>query len=187
MLPTKRVELVRMIELSGEEKLEMAREFFLSGNLSEIARKHRVYHVEMIELTRQVWFVEEVNSLSREAAAITRVKLTRLFDKSIEELEDRMTYGDTVVGMEGQTYRMPIRAKDLAAIAKIVFDTKKDLDSTISGSVLGTAESKRLRDLAAALRAVPVSGERLDKKIAEETIQDLNFISGRELEEDGGA
>ncbi len=174
MVP-KRVELVRMIELSGEEKLEMAREFFLSGNLSEIARNHRVYHVEMIELTRQVWFVEEVNSLSREAAAITRVKLTRLFDRSIEELEDRMTYGDTVVG-EGGTYRIPIRAKDLAAIAKIVFDTKKDLDATASGSVLGTAESKRLRDLAAALRAVPVSGERLDQKIAEETIRDLNEI-----------
>ncbi len=185
MLPVKRIELVRMAEVSADEKLEMAREFFLSGNISEVARNHRVYQIELMDLTRQVWFMEEVRNLDREATTVTRAKLTRLFDTTIDELEDRLKHGDTVIGMEGQSFKVPLKAKDLASIAKVVFDTKKELDGSYSG--LGSSESKRLRDLAAALRAVPVDGSRLTEKEKEEcivleTINDMNFIERNELE-----
>lgn len=145
--------------LSAAEKMALARDFFLTGNLSEIARQRGISYNNLLGLAREPWFIEEVKNLEREANAITKVKLTNLFGKSLTELEERLDNGDWKMTKDGDRVRIPVGARDLSVIASVIFDKKKALEADASG--FGTMEAKKLRDLASALRAVPVEGERL--------------------------
>lgn len=145
--------------LSAAEKMALARDFFLTGNLSEIARQRGISYNDLLELAREPWFIEEVKNLDREANAITKVKLTNLFGKTLTELEERLAEGDWKITKDGRQVRIPVGARDLSVIASVIFDKKKALEESASG--FGTVEAKKLRDLASVLRAVPVEGERL--------------------------
>lgn len=149
-------------ELSAEECRQCMFDFFQSGNLSEIARKRNVHYVELLELARQPWWVEEIRNLEREANAQLKVRLTKMFGKTMDALEDRLDNGDQKWYDQGlQT--IPVSARDLAAISSVLYDKKRQIEEAETGGQ--SSEASRLLKLAEALRfrePVTVEGELAD-------------------------
>lgn len=138
-------------EVGEAERVECAREFFQSGNLSAVARVHGIVYNDLLDLAREPWWVAEVQGLEREANAQLKVRLTKMLGKTLDGLEDRLDKGDTKLDSFGNERRIPVPARDLATIANVIFDKKRQIEESNSG--FGTTEGKRLLDLAAALRA----------------------------------
>lgn len=153
--------------IEPQEQLQACREFFLTGNLSKIARERGILYSALLDMARQNWWTEEIKNLEREANAQLKVKLNGLLGKSLEELEGRLEQGDLVWKDKGLR-RVPVSARDLATIAHVVFDKKRQLEETSTG--FGTAEAKRLTDLAQALRTVQARGGILDTEITDAEI-----------------
>src|ERR1041385_5451454 len=58
--------------LSDEEKQVLCQQFFLSGNLSALARTYGVHYVELVELAKEGWWTETIKNLQREELALTK-------------------------------------------------------------------------------------------------------------------
>lgn len=136
--------------LTEAEKLQCARSYFLTGNLSAIAREYGIFYNDLLELARSASFQEEVKNLEREANAQLKVKMTTLLGKSLEALEDRLEHGDWKLTKQGEI-QIPVSARDLATISHIMFEKKKAIEEAEAG--FGSNEAKRLLSIADALKA----------------------------------
>jgi len=138
------------LSLEVAEQHQVMVEFFLSGNLSEIARTRMIDYTSLLEMARQPWFAEEIRNLEREATAQLKVRLTKMLGKTLDQLENRLTYGDQVWRDQGLR-TVPVPARDLAAISTAIFSKKKMIEDSENG--FGSNEARRLLNLADALRS----------------------------------
>lgn len=140
-----------VLDLSEEEKIQCARDYFLTGNLSAIARERGIFYNDLLELARGALWQEEVQNLEREANAQLKVRMSQILGKALGALEDRLENGDMKLTASGETRLIPVSARDLATISNVVFDKKKMLEDAEKG--FGSNEARRLISLAEALRS----------------------------------
>ncbi len=138
------------LSLSEKERLDCVREYFLTGNMLAIARKRNISYASLSHLAREDWWKEELKALEHEAAALLKVKLTRIMGSALDQLEDRIEHGNEV-WKEGELRTVPLSAADLTTIAATIFSKKRELEQDDKG--LGTNEARRLLSLAEALRS----------------------------------
>jgi len=138
-------------ELTPVERIQCAHQFFLTGNLTEIAREMRISYEDLLEMARTHWWTNEIRVLEREASAQLKVRLTRILGCSLDQLEDRLEKGDEKLNRDGTIHRVAVAARDLATIATAMFDKKRELEAVSND--FGTDEGRRLVALAEALRA----------------------------------
>jgi hypothetical protein len=139
-------------DLSGTERLALCHEYFLTGNLSALARKHAVRYTELLDLAREPWWEEEQRALEQEALSQARAKLSSLSELAFGQLEDRLTHGDWVVLPEGDKVRAPMRGRDLSAVLSNLFDKKRLVDESLAKGSMSN-ETRKLLQLADALRS----------------------------------
>lgn len=137
-------------DLGEKERLDCVREYFLTGNMLAIARKRNISYASLNNLAREDWWKEELKALEHEAAALLKVKLTRIMGSALDQLENRIEHGNEV-WKEGELRTVPLSAADLTTIAATIFSKKRELEQDDKG--LGTNEARRLLSLAEALRS----------------------------------
>lgn len=162
VVPIAALEGRAVAEIGDDEKRTIAHEFFLSGNLSAIARERRIAYNDLLDMARMPWFGEEVRNLERESNAQLKVRLTKMLGQTLDELENRLDRGDLVWRDHGLRV-IPVPARDLASIASTVFDKRRAIEDAESG--FGTSEGKRLMALAEALRAKQAQTEVYDAEV----------------------
>jgi len=136
-------------QLDTVEQVEVMKEFFLTGNFSEIARTRQIDYASLLDLARQPWFGAEIAQLEREATAQLKVRLTKMLGKTLDQLENRLQFGDQV--WKDQALRtVPVPARDLAAISSAIFAKKQAIEQNENG--FGSNEAKRLLGIAEGLR-----------------------------------
>jgi len=140
-------------KLAEVDKLDIARRYFLCGSMAQVGRELGVRYDDLLQLAKEEWFTEELRALEREANALLKVKLTCLMDKTLSAIEDRLEHGDTIMA-DGRMVKIPIIARDLANLAKIVFEKKRELADMEVG--FASPEANRLAALAASLKAKEV-------------------------------
>lgn len=138
------------LDLEFAEQREVMTEFFLSGNLSAIARSRSIDYTSLLEMARLPWFSEEIRNLEREATAQLKVRLTKMLGKTLDQLENRLEFGDQV-WRDQSLRKVPVPARDLAAISTAIFSKKKMIEDSENG--FGSNEARRLLNLADALRS----------------------------------
>lgn len=159
-------EIRKTESLTDDERLQCAREFFLTGSLSEIARVRGIAYGDLLDMSQSPWWQNELQNLEREANAHLKIRLTKLMGSTLDQLEDRLENGDAKADKEGEVYRIPIAARDLATISNMIMDKKAQIEDRSSG--FGSSETRRLLNLAAALTARQVeTTEILDATIIE--------------------
>jgi hypothetical protein len=157
----------RAADLTEAEKLDLAKLYFLTGNLSEIARTKGIFYTDLLEIAREGLFAEEMNNLEREANAQMKVRFRSLMASTLTAIEERLQNGDyKMVAKTGQIKRIPVSARDLTTIASTVFDKKKIIEDTEKG--FGSTEAKKLLSIADALRKIGHDGT---KQIDGETLE----------------
>lgn len=128
--------------LTASEGLALCREYFLSGNLAGAARKKGVRHAVALRASKEQWWDEELSSLDRQAKIEQKSRLSRALDKTFTELENRLEYGDAVVTKDG-ICQVPVKARDLAAIAVILADRQDKLHQETK-PLVGVPAAQRL-------------------------------------------
>lgn len=105
--------------------LEAVRLYSLTGSLAKVSRELGVPLYELTKLTRTQWWQDELAALRREEMALTNASLTRVFDQTLAQIEDRLTNGDFTVSQGGALRRVPVSASTLARLADMVFDKRQ--------------------------------------------------------------
>lgn len=150
--------------------------FAQCGSFAEVSRQMGKTLYELQKLSRTSWWQEEFNLLRREETALSNVKMSRILDKSLEELSERLEFGDTVVN-EGQTFNIPIPAKDLVRIIDVIFNKRQ----LIRGEpTMIEGDNKKLADLAEKLRTIGEARiqENRNPQLANSNITDAVIIEG---------
>ena len=105
-------------------ELEAVRRFALSGSLAQVSRDMGIALYELQKLSRLGWWADELALLRREELALTNATLTRLFDATLGQIEDRLINGDYHL-VSGQMRRVALDAKTLARLADVIFDKRQ--------------------------------------------------------------
>ena len=140
--------------LTARQVQELARDYFLTGNLAETARTHKVRYSVALRASKEVLFDEELVALERAHKIGQKARLDKLLGKAIEQLEERLEDGDEVVTKDGIVH-VAVKARDLAAIAAILTERREKLDEATRPAVTGTRHkveslADQLRDKAKA-------------------------------------
>lgn len=144
-------------QLSDAEKTQCVHDYFICGSLPEVARKRKISLKDLYNMSHQSWWQVEFTNLQREATILLKVKLSRIINVTLDQLEDRVVNGEYKIDNEGKERRVPVQAQVLASITNVVFDKKKQLEEQATGIVTG--ETARLLGLAAALKAKAIEPE----------------------------
>lgn len=139
--------------LTAKEGLELCRDYFVSGNLADSARRLKVRYVVALRASREQWFMEELSSLEQQLKIRQKARLDKLLGKTIDELESRLVHGDEVATKDG-IVNVAVKARDLAAIAAILTERRDKLDDATKPAV--GAPKGKLETLADKLRAKAV-------------------------------
>ncbi len=143
------------IYLTAKQVQELAQDYFLSGNLAETARKHRVRYPIALRASREAIFEEELVTLERAYKIQQKADLDRKLSKVLGRLDERLEHGDEVATKYGIVH-VAVKARDLAAIAAILTERREKLDEATRPAV-GTPKGK-LETLADQLRAKAAAG-----------------------------
>jgi hypothetical protein len=94
------------------------------------------------EYTSSLWWAEIVKQLRPQLDFDIENSFGRIGFKALEEIEDRLRYGDFYVNRYGERARRPLTAKDLAAIAALAIEKRTAARHLVDGTV-DAAESGR--------------------------------------------
>lgn len=113
---------------AGEERKEWekdaARLYYQTGSYIKTAQGLGVSIYEVTRLGKTGWWRDEIAALERDEIAQSNVRMTRLLDMTLDELEDRLVNGDEVV-VGGQLTTKKVDARTLATVANVIFDKRQ--------------------------------------------------------------
>jgi hypothetical protein len=144
------------VPLPAEElvtlEIAICRRYCETGNMALCAREFGKTVYEINKMARQLWWQEEETRFKRDSATVLDSTYTRILDRSLLELEDRIIKGEvTGVNKDGSKRRMPITASVLTRVADSVF-LKRQLLRNEPTSIPG--DTDRMNLLANKLRAL---------------------------------
>lgn len=123
------------------------------GSYAAVGRELGIPATEVQRMARSIWWQDEVAAYQREQQAVLDARLTQLLGKTMEEIEDRLQYGETKIGKEGGTYQVPVSASALASLANVIFNQRqiiRNQPTSIAGDTQKLqALSEKLRMLGA--------------------------------------
>lgn len=92
--------------------------------------------------TQSLWWAELVKQLRPQLDFDIEASFGRIGFKALEQLEDRLTYGDFYITRSGERARRPLDAKSLAMIAQIAVDKRRDARHMVEGTTEAATEGR---------------------------------------------
>lgn len=92
------------------------------------------------------WWVDTISQVRREENDQLTAKMTTFVEKSIDAMLERIENGDSVINLKtGETYRTPVRLRDLAIPVGVLIDKRNLLrgEATSRSETLGQEETLR--------------------------------------------
>lgn len=114
------------LTLKGEERnLAILQHYALCGSIVDTARKFGETAYGLAQLMATPWWQREYAFLRREQMAQENVRLTSLWSKTLDQIEDVLTYGEEVQTKHGDVVRKTLSASALARLAEVLFDKRQ--------------------------------------------------------------
>lgn len=111
---------------TDQQRLEAVTVFAISGSMAEVSRRTGISESTLSGWRHAEWWPRMVEEVRTRKNAEIDAALTRVIEKAIRSIEDRLDNGDVVVVRE-QQLRVPVRAKDAAIVAGVMFDKRQQL------------------------------------------------------------
>lgn len=132
--------------------------------------KHGISYNTINSWKRSGWIYEAVELGKQIAQDALDRRFSGVINKALDNLDDSLSNGDSVLGKDGKIKRKPVSAKDNALIAAIAFDKRQ----LVRGEATTISEDKssedRLKDLAAQFKKFAMNGEKvIEGEIVDET------------------
>jgi len=125
--------------------------YLVTGTLKGVQERTGVAHDVFSGWKREAWYPEIVDMLRSEQQAVLDAKLSRVIDRSIEALEDRLAEGDYQFSKEGELRRLPVSA----SVATKLFGTVYEKRQIVRGEATSIVKSDK--------SGIHALGELLDK------------------------
>lgn len=156
-------------KFSFEQKEEAVKTWLATGNL-RIAASVVGCTIQTIESwKKQDWWKDIVSSARAERALVLDNKMSKLVDKSMELIEDRLHNGDFVLNNKtGQIVRKPVALKDLTQVSNTLLTRQHVLEQALEG---GVERNETQQEMLAALAKEFASWARNKQKSSAETIE----------------
>lgn len=132
------------VQYPVETVLDMMSLYITTGNLRGSAIQTGVNHETAADWRRQQWFHDILALVKVEHQKKLEAKLTSLLEKSVKELEDRLTNGD----VDSKTgLRRPIPGSQIASIISTLYDKRALIRGEPTSRVEKTSVEQRLNKL----------------------------------------
>ena len=134
---------------SDKEKMEAACTFAVTGNSRRTAEITKISECTIRAWKQTEWWNEIQANIVKEQDEELDTKLTKLVDKAVEGVNDRLDNGDYVYDAKNEKIvRKPINGKDLAIITAITVDKRQLLRGLPTSRTEKVSQDERLLKLA---------------------------------------
>lgn len=134
---------------SDAKKLEVACAYAVSGNSRRVSELTKIPEGTIRAWKQTVWWHEIQSRIHQEQNEELDVKLTKLVDKAVDQINDRLESGDYVYNAkEDKLVRKPVNAKDIAIVTAITLDKRQLLRGEPTQRVEKISENEKLTRLA---------------------------------------
>lgn len=139
----------KRMHFSDAKKMEVACCYAVTGNSRRAAEITKVPEGTIRSWKSQDWWLEIQSRIVREQDEELDVKLTKLVDKAVDQVNDRLDNGDYVYNPKNdKIIRKPVNAKDLAIVTAITVDKRQLLRGQPTSRVEKVSTDERLKKLA---------------------------------------
>jgi hypothetical protein len=128
--------------------------FAVCGNSKQAAEITKVPEATIRTWKQTEWWNEIVSRIHAEEDEELDTKLTKLLNKAVEHVNDRLDSGDWVYNAKlDKLIRKPINAKDAAIVTAITIDKRQLLRGQPTSRVEKVSSNERLKSLAEQFKA----------------------------------
>lgn len=127
-------------------KVRAACLYAVTGSLDEVTKLTDVPKNQLRVMMGEQWWVDTISQVRREENDQLTAKMTTFVEKSIDAMLERIENGDSVINLKtGETYRTPVRLRDLAIPVGVLIDKRNLLrgEATSRSETLGQEETLR--------------------------------------------
>lgn len=134
---------------SDAKKMEVACTFAVSGNSARVAEITKVPEGTIRAWKQTEWWHEIMSRIHQEQNEELDAKLTKLVDKAVEHINDRLDNGDYIYNAKAdKLIRKPVNVKDMAIVTAITLDKRQLLRGEPTSRVEKVSENEKLVRLA---------------------------------------
>lgn len=137
------------IHYSDKEKMEAACAFAVTGNSRRTAELTKISEGTIRSWKTTEWWNDIQSRIIKEQDEELDTKLTKLIDKAVDEVNDRLGEGDYVYNPKlDKLIRKPVNAKDLAITSAVLVDKRQLLRGQPTARVEKVSQDATLLKLA---------------------------------------
>lgn len=145
---------------SDSKKMEAACTYAVTGNARRVSEICKVPEGTVRAWKTTEWWHEIMSRIQQEQNDELDSKLTRLVDKAVDEINDRLENGDFVYNTKmDKLIRKPIGAKDLSIVAAVTVDKRQLLRGQPTSRVEKVSENEKLMRLQAEFKKFALAKE----------------------------
>ena len=102
-----------------EKKIDVATKYMALGNMRLVGEICNVPYQTLFSWKKQDWWAELIEEIRKTRRAETNTKLSKIVDKSLSVIEDRLDHGDFIMNLKtGELERKPVSMKDANTVTK---------------------------------------------------------------------
>ena len=138
-------------QYTDEQRREAASHYVLMGNAKKVSEITNIPHRTINDWRQKDWWEALTASIRLEKSDEIDASITNILDKATEQLTDRITKGNYVLGKDGEKMRLEMSGRDLATVFGITFD-KRQIIRNLPTSIKAESTDSRLNMLADKVR-----------------------------------
>ena len=132
-----------------KEKINAVCVFAVCGNSRRTAELTKIPEATIRTWKTTIWWNEVTARIYTEQDEELSGKLTKLVDKAVDQLNDRMENGDYIYNPKlNQIIRKPVNARDIAAVTVMAVDKRQLLRGKATSRTENVSVDERMKDLA---------------------------------------
>lgn len=153
---------------SANDRIKVATTYALVGNASEVERITGIPSATVRKWKTQDWWPQIIDRIRLEADDELDVKFTKVVDKALNLVHDRMERGDFIYDhSRGQLIRKPVSMRDAGSVATTFLDKRQLLRQKLDTRTQEASITERLKNLAdqfeSFTKAKTVSGTKVEE------------------------
>ena len=122
--PEKRV--VR--QYTDTEKFKAVATYILLGTLTATASELQISRETLKDWKDKDWWKKYERQIKNEENAALSAKYRKIVQKTLDQIQERLDNGDSIVLKDGSIHKLPVKARELALIAAISTDKILNID-----------------------------------------------------------
>lgn len=127
------------------ERIKAATVYAITGNAARTSEITGIPACTIRQWKRREWWLEVMRRIQREKDDELDVKITKIIDKAVDQINDRIVNGDYIYdNRKGELIRIPVKAKDAANVTATLVDKRTSIRNRVEQKQSQDSVSEKL-------------------------------------------